>query len=106
MGEQLTSLSFEEELDALRANAITESPTRYIFESLNQNGVAHLVDLESNSLQGECSCQHFQYRINPMIQQGVINVKSEKARCKHIRVARQIFYDVVIERYSELISGA
>jgi len=100
-----TSLSFEEELDALRANATTESPTRYVFHSLNQSGIAHLVDLESNELQGECSCQHYQYRISPMIKQGVLDVKSEKARCKHMRVARQIFYDVIIERYSELVNA-
>ena len=96
------SISLEDELDALRKGAVTESPTRYVFFSLHQEGVSHMVDLESNNLQGECSCQHYQYRIFPLITQGIISLSSEKARCKHIRVARQIFYDVIIDRYAEL----
>ena len=102
MGLQSKSPSFEAELDMLRDGVVVESPTRYVFNSVNQEGVAHMVDLLSNSLHGECSCQHFQYRISPMVRQGVIQRNSEKARCKHIRVARQILYDDIIKRYVEL----
>ena len=102
MALQSKSLSFEAELDILREGVVAESPTRYVFHSVNQEGIAHVVDLLSNSLRGECSCQHFQYRISPMVRQGVIQKDSEKARCKHIRVARQILYDDIIKRYVEL----
>ena len=102
MEQQSKSLSFEDELDWLRENAVLESPTRYVFNSINQEGVAHVVDLLVNNLNGECTCQHYQYRIKAMIKQGLIKPKSEKARCKHIRVARQMLYDEIITKYVEI----
>lgn len=91
----------EEELAELRNNVVAESATRYIFQSLSQKGCAHVVDLLENDLNGECSCQHYQYRITPMIKQGIIKADSEKARCKHMRIARQLFYEIAIKVLSE-----
>lgn len=93
----------EDDLKELRNNVVAESATRYIFQSLSQKGCAHVVDLLENDLNGECSCQHYQYRITPMIKQGIINPESEKARCKHIRIARQLFYEIAIKVVSEKI---
>ena len=91
---------YEEEIAYLRENVVAESATRYLFESKRQKGCVHLVDLEANDLNGECSCQHYQYRVAPMIKQGLLKPDSEKARCKHIRVARQLFYEITIKAIS------
>ena len=91
---------YEEEIEYLRENVVSESPTRYVFASKRQKGCAHVVDLEANNLNGECSCQHYQYRVAPMIKQGLIKASSEKARCKHMRVARQLFYELTIRAIS------
>ncbi len=93
----------EKELDELRKNVVIESPTRYVFNSLTQKDCAHVVDLIENNSHGECSCQHFQYRVLPMIKQGIIKQDSEKARCKHIRIARQLFYETAIDAYKRVI---
>lgn len=91
----------EVDIDKLKKSITQESPTRYIFNSLTQQDIAHVVDLTSNKLNGECTCQHFQMRVKPMIKQGILDPSSEKARCKHIRVARQVFYEAILKIYVE-----
>lgn len=101
MAATSNSILFEQELEELRKNVVQESVTRYVFQSLKQKGYAHVVDLLENDNAGECSCQHFQYRVLPMIKQGLLNPHEEKARCKHMRIARQMFYEAAIEAYSK-----
>ncbi len=95
------SISFKQELEELRKNVVQESVTRYVFNSLKQKNYAHVVDLLENKNAGECSCQHFQYRILPMIKQGLLSPHEEKSRCKHMRIARQMFFEAAIEAYSK-----
>jgi len=89
----------EVDILSLKKTAHREGATRFIFNSLSQENIAHVVDLTSNNLHGECSCQHFQMRVKPMIKQGLLDPYSEKARCKHIRAARHLFYEDVIREY-------
>jgi hypothetical protein len=74
-----------------------ESITRFIFYSETQNDVAHMVDL----LEGECSCQNFQFRIKPLIERGVIEKTDAVGKCKHMKHARNILCDQIIEQLKQ-----
>ena len=74
-----------------------ESPTRFVFYSKTQSDMAHIVDL----LDGECSCQNFQFRIKPLLDKGIITKEEPVAKCKHMKIARDILCDQVIEKIRE-----
>jgi hypothetical protein len=74
-----------------------ESVTRYVFFSDSRKSIAHIVDL----LDGECSCEQFQFRIKPLLERGVIDVGDSVSKCKHIKKARDLLCDQVIEQMKE-----
>ena len=47
---------------------------------------AYLVDLEEYRWNGACSCEHFEYRMRPLLEQGAF--PSKDLRCWHIEHAR------------------
>lgn len=71
-----------------------ESATRYLFYSDSQKGIAHMVDL----IEGECSCQNFQFRIKPLLEKGILEESDSVAKCKHIKKARDLLCDQMIEQ--------
>jgi hypothetical protein len=79
---------------------VFESPVRYIFEAKSTKGEAHVVDLLAFDGLGECSCQHFQFRIMPLVRRGLIEKGNPLGHCKHIRRAREKFCDMALEAYS------
>lgn len=70
-----------------------ESATRFIFISETQKDTAHIVDLLDN----ECSCQNFQFRIKPLLDRGVINKDDAVAKCKHMKIARDVLCDQLLD---------
>jgi len=91
----------KEQIEYLRKNVIIESPHRYIFPSATKRSVSHIVDLEDNFPAGECSCEHYQYKIKKMIDLRVIKKNSLDSNCKHLRVAKDLFYEMTIKAYVE-----
>ena len=75
-----------------------ESPTRFVFYSKTQKGQAHIVDL----IEGECSCQQYQFRILPLIRRDLIHPDDDTSRCKHIRWARELLTNQIIEQLREV----
>ena len=74
-----------------------ESPTRFVFFSDSQKDTAHIVDL----MEGECSCQNFQFRIKPLLDRGVLKKADKLAKCKHIKKARDILVDQILQQLRE-----
>lgn len=70
-----------------------ESPTRFVFISESQKDIAHIVDLLDN----ECSCQNFQFRIKPLLDRGVIQPHEPVAKCKHMKIARDVLCEQLLE---------
>ncbi len=71
-----------------------ESITRFVFYSNTQKDTAHVVDL----MEGECSCQNFQFRIKPLLEKGIIDATDSVAKCKHMKLAREILCDNIINQ--------
>ena len=74
-----------------------ESPTRFMFYSQTQEGLGHMVDL----IDGECSCQQFQFRILPYLKKELMSPDDSVARCKHINWARELLTNQIIEQLRE-----
>ncbi len=55
----------------------------------------HLVDLAENEFFGKCSCQHFEFRIQPLIDAKERLMPVD--RCKHLKAVREYLLDRVIE---------
>jgi hypothetical protein len=70
-----------------------DHPLRFLVVSDTQPDVSHLVDLGEFEGKGKCSCQHFEFRIQPDIEVGLPH-----KRCKHIDAARCYLADAVIEK--------
>jgi len=69
---------------------ISDDWTRWHFQSSEGPNIYHTVDLTSWQFSGECSCPHFQMRIQPLLARRVIKPHSAQAKCKHIRRADQV----------------
>ena len=67
--------------------------TRWLHESDSRPGEHHLVDLKELNGNGECSCEHFMYRLKPELERG----ERQVARCTHIRAVREHLLDFVLE---------
>tara|TARA_B100001939_G_C16927365_1_gene612337 strand:+ start:1411 stop:1707 length:297 start_codon:yes stop_codon:yes gene_type:complete len=93
-----------DQLEFLRDNVIIESPHRYVFQSSSNRDVSHIVDLEDNYPIGECSCEHFQFKIKKLLDQRIIKPNSQQAVCKHMRVAKDLFYEMMIKLYVNQIN--
>ena len=76
---------------------VKEFDTSYRFHvtSESRGDVTHLVDLATS----ECSCEHWEKKLYPLVRKGVI----KHARCKHLEAARLMFWvDMVIRLPDEL----
>ena len=68
-----------------------DAPTRYIFESTKKDA-AHVVDLTEYDYNGECSCEHFQMKLLPVLRdtpRADVEASPNKHRCKHIIAVRE-----------------
>lgn len=59
---------------------------RYLLTSLTNPDNVHLVDLDEFDGYGECSCEHFQFRLYPRLRLGR---KPLVSPCRHLRLARR-----------------
>ena len=72
-----------------------DSPLRWKVSSATRPDREHLVQLEANGGIGRCSCEHFEYRLQPKITEG--NRCESSTRCAHIVIARKTFCDFMIQ---------
>jgi len=72
-----------------------DSPLRMRVISKSRPELEHLVDLGSFRGNGECSCEHFDYRLRPKIE-GQPGLGTR--RCVHIEAARSALVDIVISK--------
>ncbi len=73
-----------------------DHPLRFHVSSETSGSVdKHLVDLAENGTFGKCSCQHFEFRIQPLIDAGERLMPLD--RCKHLKAVREDLVDRVIE---------
>jgi hypothetical protein len=70
-----------------------DNPLRFLVASESDNDIKYLVDIGENDAFGKCTCQHFDFRIQP-----AINSSTRTIRCKHITKAREFFLDNLIKR--------
>lgn len=55
--------------------------------------IEHIVDLGGYRGNGECSCEHFEFRLRPQIEE---KPGGKPKRCLHIEAARSALVDLVI----------
>ena len=72
-------------------------PLRYLFKSESRNDIVHVVDLEDWNGSGSCTCEHFEFRIAPLLTRQIIEPHTARSRCVHIRRAREIQADITIQ---------
>jgi len=75
-----------------------DAPTRYIFESTKKDA-AHVVDLTQCDYIGECSCEHFQMKLLPVLRdtpRADVEANPNKHRCKHIIAVREGITNIFI----------
>tara|TARA_R110000796_G_C14571530_1_gene435799 strand:- start:35770 stop:36267 length:498 start_codon:yes stop_codon:yes gene_type:complete len=70
---------------------------RWRVHSRTRPDVEHIVDISANNGIGECSCEHFQFKLRPAIEQGLAS-NGMSVRCAHIMAARHAFADDMIGR--------
>lgn len=79
----------------LEARPHPDGALRWIVTSRSRPEIEHLVDLDSYAGIGHCSCEHFQFRIEPDLREG--RRRQGGTRCSHILVARNAFTDAMIQ---------
>lgn len=72
-----------------------DSLLRWRVTSASRPEIEHVVDLAAHGGIGKCSCEHFEYRLEPKIRDG--NRCETSTRCSHIQVARKAFTDTLIQ---------
>lgn len=68
---------------------------RWRVTSSTRPEIEHAVELDANGGLGKCSCEHFEFRLQPKINEG--NRCESATRCSHIIVARKAFTDCLIQ---------
>lgn len=69
---------------------------RFLLTSLQNPENVHLVDLDEFDGYGECSCEHFTYRLLPRLK---LRKRPLAPACRHLRMARrQLPLPVQLER--------
>ncbi len=80
---------------------IVGEPLRFHVRSRTEPGLKYLVDLESYNRNGECGCQHFEFRLRPVLAEHRHPTPSDRTRCWHILKARGWLLDRMLEKLSE-----
>lgn len=75
-----------------------EPPARWHVTSDSRPDETHVVDVLAFNGFGECSCEHFQYRMLPELQKAAAGEHVTLSRCKHIEAAREAFADFMIQK--------
>ena len=74
---------------------------RFHVRSRTTPGLCYLVDLESYSLNGECGCDHFAFRLRPQLDDTPKPTPRDSTRCWHIMQARRWLLDQFLEKLAE-----
>lgn len=69
---------------------------RWRVKSLSRPDIEHVVDLDSWAGNGACSCEHFEFRLAPLLRDGAPRGGSA-TRCGHILVARDAFTNHMVQ---------
>lgn len=69
---------------------------RWRVESLSRPELVHVVDLAAYTGNGACSCEHFQFRLEPALREGLVK-RGQATRCGHILVAREAFTNHMLQ---------
>ena len=77
----------------LEARPHPDGSLRWIVTSASRPEIEHLVELDAFGGIGRCSCEHFQFRIEPELRDGN---RVGACRCGHIMAARETFADAMI----------
>lgn len=72
---------------------------RWLVKSLSRPEMQHVVDLEAFHGNGACSCEHFEFRLAPLLRDGIGRAGSA-TRCGHILVAREAFTNHMVQLLS------
>lgn len=93
-----------------------DGPLRYHVNSASNPHDNHLVELDAYRLNGKCTCQHFGFRLEPLLSRGMgpeqavaeghAKLKDgtpieHALRCKHIAAARAQFTDDAIKDFHD-----
>lgn len=87
-------------LNAVTRGHLTAHPhdnvLRWRVGSLTRPGeIEHVVDLATFHGNGSCSCEHFEFRLAPLLRDGITGGKP--TRCGHILVAREAFTNHMLQ---------
>lgn len=69
---------------------------RWRVTSNTRPDISHLVDLAAWTGNGACSCEHFEFRLAPLLKDGAAR-GTQATRCGHILVARDAFANHMIQ---------
>ena len=83
---------------------IPREPLRSYVPSRTHKGQPHLVDLEENNFNGQCSCRHFETRLAPLIREPDWEPCAE-TRCWHILCAREAFLNRTLKQVAAQANG-
>lgn len=72
---------------------------RWRVQSLTRPEMEHVVDLDAWAGNGACSCEHFEFRLAPLIRDGATR-GGAATRCGHILVARDAFTNHMVQLLS------
>jgi len=70
---------------------------RYEVTSHTRREVTHIVELDKFDGNGACTCEHFTYRLEPLLKAGA-KPQGESLRCHHITEARERLLNDLINR--------
>ena len=73
------------------------SPLEFHYTTSESDEECHVVDLSLFQGSGACSCQHFQFRIEPHLRRGKIQPHEAGSQCKHIVISKLILGDRLIK---------
>jgi hypothetical protein len=74
---------------------------RFRVLSATRGDVEHVVDIGAHQGNGECSCEHFQFRLLPAIESNLAH-RGHATRCSHIMAAREACTNRFIQRAIEI----
>lgn len=62
-----------------------DGPLRFLVASNTRPEIEHVAELDTYDGLGRCSCEHFEFRSEPLASRGA---REAELRCRHIRAAR------------------